>query len=140
MEIQTLSRSLTNHAPLLKRFGIAVVYLFGSRAQQIAQATSDYDFGILLSTPVPPGAQRRQIYDTLYELFDGLIGQPVNIDIVFLHNAPLHLRHHVIRHGVILFETDPLLRGQFHEHTISESADFAFHRQRFEEATLQRIP
>lgn len=140
MDIQTLSRSLAHHAPLLKQFGIAVVYLFGSRAQQIERSTSDYDFGILLSAPVPAGAQRRQIYDTFYELLDGLIGQPVNIDIVFLHDAPLHLRDHVIRHGVILFETDPVLRGQFHEHTINASADFAFHRQRFEEATLQRIP
>lgn len=139
MEIQELSRSVQRLAAEFEPLNIAAIYLFGSRAQGLARKTSDYDFGVLLQRPVGHGPRRRELYDRLYALFDGLVGEPTNLDIVFLHDAPIHLRQHVIRHGIVLFETDPILRGRFHERTMTETADFEFHRKRFEAATLKRI-
>lgn len=140
MQIQALSKAVHQVTTQLQPLGVAVIYLFGSRAQGLEGPMSDYDFGILLRDPLPPGPKRRQLYLALHEILEDIINQPTNIDIVFLHDAPMHLRLHVIRHGVILFETDARLRGRFHEHTMMTAADFAFHRERFEAAILARIP
>ncbi len=141
MSIESLANTLQSaHGSTLHRCRVATIFLFGSRALGIARSTSDFDFGVLLQPPLPPGPRRKKIYTALYEIFDTVVGRPTNIDIVFLHDAPLHVRFHVVRRGVVIFETDPKIRGAFVEHTNREYADLEPFRRAFESAVLARIP
>lgn len=81
----------------LKDLGIQAIILFGSRAQNTASSASDYDIGAL-------GRNNKQIYDFLYDLLSRKINQLVNIDIVFLTDAPMELQAHVAKYGQLLYE------------------------------------
>ncbi len=109
----------------LRTLGVLALYLFGSRAQGVAGPGSDYDFGVLMQH----GGSRRgdALYDALYDLLGPLCPRTLEndvIDIVFLNDAPLELRMHVVRYGIILCESDSLQRGRFEQETMLAYADF----------------
>lgn len=109
----------------LDQLGVAVLYLFGSRAIGAEGPLSDYDFGVLMQKS---GHKRGDstygaLYDALRPLCPRTLENDV-IDIVFLNDAPLELRVHVIRYGRILYESQPMMRGRFEEKTILEASDF----------------
>ncbi len=127
-------------AQQLQSLGVSTLYLFGSRAQGIARATSDYDVGLLLKDPSILQHGTEALYLAVYDLLQDLVTEPVNMDIVFLDQAPLQLRYHVIRDGQVLYDGDLLRRARFEQRTLEEHADFEPYRRMFEEATLARIP
>lgn len=126
---------------VLKDLDVAVLVLFGSQAQGVAGPMSDYDIGVILSDPAKefPGIERSKIYDALYDLLSAKIQELVDIDIVFLRQAPMELRSHVVRYGALLYETDGNIFADFKERTMLDYADFAPHRRIFQQATLDRI-
>ncbi len=71
----------------LKKIGVSVVYLFGSRATGRESHTSDVDIGVVLREPIE---DTRSSYKVLYELFSAIY-PPSRVDIVFLHKASLSL-------------------------------------------------
>jgi len=109
----------------LKTLGVSALYLFGSRAMGAEGPLSDFDFAVLMDTP---GHRRGDAtYDQLYDLLSPLCPRSLEndvLDIVFLYDAPLELRAHVMRYGKILFESKPLARGHFEESTMLEASDF----------------
>lgn len=109
----------------LERLGVVVLYLFGSRAVGAEGPLSDYDFGVLMKTA---GHKRGDsTYDAIYDVLSPFCPRTMKndvIDIVFLNDAPLELRAHVMRYGQILYESKPLMRGRFEEKTILEASDF----------------
>lgn len=128
-----------NERKVLKKLGVAVVYLFGSRAQGISRKGSDYDFGILLSDPQVIKKGTQKIYQALYDIFSDVVSELANIDIIFLDRASLQLCYHVVQYGRVIFETDQLIRARFRERVIREHADFETHRKLFESTILKRI-
>lgn len=109
----------------LAGLGVTAVYLFGSRAQGIEGPLSDYDFGVL----VEQVKQRRggKLYNKLYDLLAPHCPRTLKndiLDIVFLRDAPLELRFHVIRYGRILYDPSPIERLQFETQTVLEYCDF----------------
>lgn len=98
----------------LRRLHVIALYIFGSRARGDAHALSDYDYAVLL----PEGHHARggplymQFYDLLSDISPRTLDNDI-LDIVFLRRAPLELQSHIIRHGRILFETDPKARANF---------------------------
>lgn len=125
----------------MRQLGVAGVFLFGSQAVGITHAKSDYDFGILLSKReiVFDYQQRNKVYDQLYDLLSAQIQQLVNIDIVFLQDADLQLRYHVVRDGQLLYLGDQKIVSDFMEQTIDLYCDFAPLRKEFQAAVLARI-
>ena len=123
----------------LKDLGVVVLYLFGSRAQGIARATSDYDFGVLLDDPSRIRDGSQELYQQIYEILEGSVKGRVNLDIVFLDRASLQLRYHVLQYGKVLLDADPKRRGAFEEQALEEHADFEPFRRLFEATTLERI-
>lgn len=119
----------------LDRLGVEAVVLFGSRAQGVADSKSDYDIGVLTA----PGVYGSKIYDRLYDLLGGKIDGLVDIDIVFLAEAPMELQFHAAKYGRILFEKSAQKLAEFKERVMTDYADFAPYRQLFQQATLQRI-
>ncbi len=124
----------------LKNLGISAMVLFGSRAIGTAREGSDYDIGVLLSGGNQRQKRKRtEIYDALYEILSSKIQSLVNIDIVFLDNAPGELRAHVMKHGKPIFEASPEVFVNFRERVMTEYADFAPLREIFHQGILARI-
>ena len=122
----------------LKKLGVTLLVLFGSRAQNSTHAKSDYDFGVLCEHSSQPFSEKN-IYDELYDLLSAKINQLVDIDIVFLRDAPMELQYHVSKYGVVLFEKSPQVFADFREQVMNKYADFAPLRSIFQNATLSRI-
>ena len=125
----------------LESHGVEAVILFGSQARMTAGVMSDFDFGVLLSGPVfePSSKERKKIYDALYDLLSLKINQLVNIDIVFLHDAPMELQSHVIKYGLPLYEKSIHSFPRFRERVMDLYSDFAPLRRIFHEAIMSRI-
>lgn len=123
----------------LQQLGIEALVLFGSRAQGLSRAASDFDFGVLLART--PSTQRRsEIYDALYDLLSSKIRQLVDIDIVFLYDAPMELRSHAAAYGLLLYERNANSFTRFRERVMEQYADFVPIRDVFHQAILSRIP
>lgn len=87
--------------------GVAVAYLFGSRAEGTARPESDHDVAVLFSESEPA-------FDATVALGDGLaemLGTPV--DVVDLDRAELELRGRVAEQGLLLFSADEPRRVAF---------------------------
>ncbi len=125
---------------VLRGLGVQAVYLFGSRALGKEGPLSDYDYGVLLSRP---GHHRGDpIYDRLYDLFAEISPRTLAndvIDIVFLRDIGLELRFHVVRYGVVIFETDSGARVNFESDTVLLYSDFRPLLDRFDEAIMESL-
>lgn len=125
----------------LKQLGVMALYLFGSRAQNIASPQSDYDFAILLDQALL-SADHLQLYNALYDILSPFCPRTLEndvIDIVFLDQAGLEMRMHVVRYGQVLFDADPKQRLAFEEKTVLEYADFKPLLNIFDQAVLAAI-
>ncbi|OGG11924.1 hypothetical protein A2Z00_04355 [Candidatus Gottesmanbacteria bacterium RBG_13_45_10] len=117
----------------LRALGVSAVVLFGSRAREVASKTSDYDIGIV-------GKKTGVTYDSIYDMLASKIGKLVDIDIVFLGDAPMELQHHAASYGRPLFEAKPGIFASYKEAVMDKYADFAPIRQMFQQQILGRIP
>ena len=115
--------------------------MFGSRAQGLARIGSDYDFGVLLKNKnvLKLYEQRKNIYNNIYNLLSENINQLVNIDIVFLEDAPAELQVHAVKYGIPIYEINKKVFNNFKEHTMLLYADFESYRKLFQQAILSRI-
>lgn len=125
----------------LQKLGVEALVLFGSRAQGVGSDHSDYDIGVLVASghAIAGSDQRRELYDAIYELLSCRIQQLVDIDIVFLRDAPMELQSHVAKYGVVLYASDQTVFVRFREHVMNLYADFASIRHMFHQAILNRI-
>lgn len=126
---------------LLESFGIEAVILFGSHARGSAGPLSDFDFGVLLATPIFQLGmrERKKIYDALYDLLSSKIKQLIDIDIVFLNIAPMELQSHAAKYGVPVYEKNIHSFSRFRERVMDLYSDFAPLRSIFHEAIIDRI-
>lgn len=124
----------------LRSLGVQSLYLFGSRAQDSHGPLSDYDFAVLIKSP---GHKRGdKTYNALYDILSPLCERTLKndvIDIVFLNNAPLELRMHVVRYGKVLFDDAPSARLAFEEQTVLEYADYRPILDMFDKAILASL-
>lgn len=126
----------------LRAFGVAAVYLFGSRAERVARPGSDYDFAIIMkdarkATPYVDTA----LYNQLYDIMSAAIVERdfKTIDLVFLQRAPLYYTINVLKYGILIYDGDPKARLAFEERGRLMYMDFAPYRKQLEEATLAMI-
>lgn len=127
---------------LLRKLGVAVLYLFGSHAEGLATPASDIDVGLLFAPDaLPLPANKTELYNELYDVLTDVFDMRGfrDIDIVFLDQAPLELQFDVITHGQTLFETDPEIRLGFEERIATLYRDFRPLLNEFDHAILQRI-
>jgi predicted nucleotidyltransferase len=97
---------------------IELVYLFGSRALDIAGPLSDYDIAIYFSaTP------DHHVKYSLGHQMATVVGTD-RIDIVVLNRAPIELKYAVITTGTIIYETSKAVRVDFEGLTLGLYGDF----------------
>lgn len=125
---------------ILSDLGVSAVVLFGSRAEELARERSDYDIGVLLKSTGGVSSQRRkEIYTAVYEIISEHVQKLVNVDIVFLDNAPGELRAHVMKRGKPLFEAYGGAFADFREEVMISYSDFEYLRSIFHQGILSRI-
>lgn len=121
----------------LRDLGAEALYLFGSRVQGAEGPLSDYDFAVLMAKD---GEKRGgKIYDAIYDVLSPLCPRTLEndiIDIVFLRDAPLELKMHVVRYGKLLLDENPRTRVKFEEETTLLYCDFRPILDMFDKAIL----
>jgi predicted nucleotidyltransferase len=135
----TVKLSKTNQNKL-SALGVQALYLFGSRALGVAGPLSDYDFGVLM----PEEGHKRggKLYDEIYDILSPLCPRTLEndiIDIIFVRDAPLELRFHIIRYGKVLFDAAPRDRGRFEDNTTMLYCDYRPLLDMFDKAILATL-
>lgn len=136
MQEVRLSRKIKEQ---LRGLGVAIVYLFGSRAQETNSPQSDYDIGVVFLDPRQLRTATKlypQIYDLLTEVIPDLPNGP-HPDIAFLQTANPALQAAAIKYGIILFETDSVFTANYIEEVVKRSNDYLPLKREFEEATFR---
>lgn len=126
---------------ILRSLGVDAVILFGSYATGTATDSSDYDVGILINSA---GRRKRKenyhkYYTAIYDLLAERFGDLQGLDVVFLDQAPLELRRHVLFHGKILMENKQGQVMHFNDQTMLLYADFEPYREMMHQAVLAHI-
>ena len=132
-------------APVTERLGLTLgqlpevrlAFLFGSRVRRRHREDSDFDVGILLDDDAACADRGRVI-----RRLAGRLGREVSsalIDLVILNDAPVLLRHRVVRDGVLLFESAPEERVRFAIKTIREYQAGQIRRERFTRRRSRRL-
>lgn len=118
--------------------GVNVLYLFGSRAKDIANEKSDYDIGVVFINPNKTNSEMEQfskLYDILANIFPDTINGP-KLDISFLQKANAALQMNAIHNGIVLFENNPVFRANYEESVLRKYDDYRSLQKEYEEATF----
>ncbi len=115
-----------------ERFGLDVLWLFGSHAAGRAGLESDVDLAALFrrwSSPI-------ELLDTQQDLAE-LFG--CDVDLVDLDRASPILAMQVLRHGTLLLDRNPRRRLDFVAHAPGRYEDVIITRREAERALLERV-
>lgn len=122
----------------LKKLGVGIVYLFGSRAVGGALKYSDYDIGLVFvnfSKAIKNKKLFSSVYNTLNEEFPDNLNGP-KLDISFLQTANAALEIKAISEGIVLFEINPEFRADYETEVVKRYDDYRFIQQKYEEVTF----
>ena len=117
-EKQRLKKLCSFFAEASPRFGLVLVYLFGSQVGGHLGPLSDYDFGILFSRK--PANKKKYL---LAHLLGEVLGTG-QVDLVALNQAPIELQYHIIATGCLLYEANPAERVEFEAQILSRYFDY----------------
>jgi predicted nucleotidyltransferase len=120
----------------LKKIGVSVVYLFGSKATGRTSRLSDVDIGIVLEKS-PCEEDTRALSQSLYEIFTEIYPAS-KLDIVLLQTASLALQYFAIKDGKIIFEEDPRFTADYENRVINQYLDFRPVLDMFDRVAMKR--
>lgn len=112
--------------------GVGAVIIFGSVVEGTAHTESDIDVGVVFEDLKPLKEDPLNVYGMLYEEFTGKIRG--NVDIVYLHEAPLSLQFEAVTEGIPVFYSSPEFFYDYKERTVLLYLDFRFFEEIFDEA------
>jgi len=120
----------------LKRCGVGALIVFGSYVEGTSHPGSDIDVGVVFEDLKPLKTDPVEVYGLLYEELTEKIGE--NVDIVYLHEAPLSLRFNAVTEGVPIFYISEEFYYDYKERVIKLYLDFRFFENIFDEALLDK--
>ncbi len=121
----------------LMQQGVEFAYLFGSVAEGKAGPLSDVDVAVYLD----PGLSRKQRFEKRLQCI-GIITQALqrnDVDVVVINDTDADLVQDVLVHGVLIFCHDPGVLADFRYQFTREYLDFAYYREQYWRASLDRI-
>jgi predicted nucleotidyltransferase len=125
--------ALRSAADLLeRRFGVDVLWLFGSEARGTARRDSDVDLAALFPRR-PTALERLDVAGELAELLG------CDVDLVELDEASPILGMQVLRTGRLLVDRDPARRHAFFCRTLKLYEDLKIIRREAERALFERV-
>ncbi len=127
-----------------EKYGIDLIYLFGSRAKEGARylagetisidGFSDLDLAAAFKN-IPSEPMR--IYGALYREFSDIF-EPFNIDLVFLHEMDTLFQYEMIK-GVRIYEKSDFLADEFEEMVMKRAEDLAVRKSILNREILEAI-
>lgn len=116
---------------------IISAYLFGSRARGDFSPISDYDFAVQLDDKFP----KNKYTDLKLSLIGALCGllESDDIDVVVLNEAPILLKHRILRDRKILFCRSHLKRIRSEASILIQYLDEQEYENAFAKGVFQRI-
>ncbi len=120
----------------IRKLGVSIIYLFGSRAIGRGSTLSDVDIGVVLKNP-PIDADTRALYNKLYGLLSDQYPES-KLDLVFLQTAPLALQFFAVKDGKLLFDEDSRYTADYEKRVIQEYLDFRSVLDLFDGVTAER--
>ncbi len=123
----------------LKDLGVSVIYLFGSRSQDVFFDISDYDIGVVLTNGASNKINFNKLYHQIYEILCNEIpdnAKGPKLDISFLQKASPALQASAIKNGQTLFETDPKFRADYEKNVVDLYEDYLPLKREYEQATI----
>jgi len=116
---------------------VRLAYLFGSYGRGTANALSDVDVAVLMAGHLSSREQGRARVRLMADLMAALGRE--DVDLVILNQAPLLLRHRVLRDGRLLFAADERERVHFTADTYQRYLDHRYMYDVLDEAMFRRI-
>jgi predicted nucleotidyltransferase len=117
-------------AELCRRFGIDLLYIFGSYAGKTADKLSDVDVAYLAKGKV----DELKLIAELQEIFEDEA-----IDLVDLERAPLPLVHRILKEGKCLYASSPRRRVDFETRSEALYWDSMWLREEYFKKMVERI-
>jgi predicted nucleotidyltransferase len=127
---------------LAEKYGIAVIYLFGSQSENGArylqgnginvEDLSDLDAAVFFNDiPSNPMKVYGALYKELSEVFE-----PFNIDLVFMHEVDTLFQYEIIK-GIRIFAEDTSLADELEEMILKRAEDLAFKKRIMDREILE---
>jgi predicted nucleotidyltransferase len=133
-----LIRITMNYKTIFKKYNpIVTAYLFGSRARGDFSSISDYDFAVQLDEKFP----KHKHIDIKLALIGDLCSflKSDDVDVVILNEAPLLLKHRVIKDRKILFCRSQLKRIRYETSILIQYLDEKDYEVSFAKGIFQSI-
>ena len=129
---------------IANKFGIAVIYLFGSQSEKgarylqgdgtNAEELSDLDAAVFFKDiPSDPMKVYGALYKELSEVFE-----PFSIDLVFMHEVDTLFQYETIK-GIRVFAKDESLADELEEMIMKRAEDLAFKKRIMDREILEAI-
>lgn len=115
---------------------IAVLVVFGSRAQGTHRPDSDLDIAVLPDTA--DSRARRYLQADLAVALAHLAPEG-RVDVILLDEAPSELRQGIMESGRVLLNRDPEAWKELRVRTMREYGDSEYYRQLYHEAQRRRL-
>ncbi|MDK2854961.1 MAG: uncharacterized protein PWQ86_174 [Bacillota bacterium] len=131
-----------------QRLGVALVYLFGSQAEnglkllqgekvRITDPLADLDVGIVTEKPLPSGAERCRLYAELHNAFQDVFA-PFPVDLTLLEENHAVFQAEAIK-GICVFSSSQERRDQYEMNVLRRAADFRPFLEKFFEEALEGV-
>jgi len=129
---------------IAKKYGIAIIYLFGSQAENGARYLAGDNIGVedlsdldVAVSFVNIPSQAMKIYGALYKELSEIF-VPFYIDLVFMHEVETLFQYEIIK-GERIFEKDEFLTDEHEERIMKMAEDLAFKRRIMNREILEAI-
>ena len=134
----TKSEIITSLKPLFETLEqVEFAYLFGSAAKNKTSAISDLDIAVYLDEQSGALSDWRFRIDLIGKIMATLAIN--DIDLVYLNESPIVLKHEVIKHGILIDCKDVDKKFEFVHRTVKEYCDTNYLREFHLNAAKQRI-
>ena len=128
--------SKTKLNKVAKKYGLADIYLFGSKITGFQRKDSDLDIGVRFKNNLPEIEKRGKIYG---ELFSDLsvCFEKQKIDLIFIEEAPLHFKFKIVASGQLIYSADMKNSLNFIEYVVNYYRDYKYFIDMFFEESLK---
>lgn len=120
---------------LLKKNKVGLVFLFGSQITGARHPQSDIDLGVVFEDETIRKKKPLEVYSDLYEAFSNSF-KSLNIDIVYLREAPLALQFKAIDEGKVVYKISGKFFADYREEVMIRYFDFRFTEDYFNQVFL----
>lgn len=131
--------NVMNYKKIFKKYrAVTTAYLFGSRARGDFSPISDHDFAVQLDENK---IKKNKYTDLKLDLIGDLckILRSDNVDMVIINEAPVLLRHRILRDRKVLFCRSPLQRIRDEFNILTEYLDEKEYETAFAKGVFNRI-